>query len=155
MKHLKDIVQESLFDKDIIEKDPVKLNPANLHDCKEVALYANMKWPGFAEVESSWGVDPRYKHKAGPYAFRIKYNKHLSLVVDFVNDHNFIYTWEEDGKEFYSLDSIMDIQYVGNWDWILDPKEFVRMKNQILSRPKVREKLPHLAACVEKIKNLY
>ena len=153
MKHLITYIQESLFDKDIIEKDPVKLDPTDLKTRDEIVLYAQVLcarngWE-FEEIESGWG-------ESYSQAFRIKYNKHLSLVVDFFNKAEFIYNWEEDENVFYGINSTIERRDVDNWDEMFDPKQYIRYKTRtLLSSPKKREKHPKMLRCVNKIKELY
>jgi len=151
MKHLVTCIQESLFDKDIIEKDPIKLNPTDLKKRDEVILYAQILcarngWK-FEEVKSGWG-------EKNAYAFEIKYNNHLTLLIDFINGVEFIYQWIEDDKIIYEISSTLEIRYVGNWDEMFDPKQYIRVKSRVLSTPKKREKLPRLVRCVNKLKEL-
>lgn len=147
MKHLVQYIQESVFDKDLVEKDHIKLDPNNLEKRDDIVLYAKMKWKGFKEVESGWGEN-------NSYAFEIKYNQHLSLVIDFINRVEFIYKWLEDGDIFYEINSTYEIRNIDNWDEMLDPKQYIRAKSRILSTPKKREKLPRLLRCVNKLKEL-
>ena len=141
------MLPEGVFDKDLVEKDHIKLDPENLKTRDEVVLYAQMKWPGFKEIKSGWG-------ESRSYAFEITYNKHLSLIVDFLNGNEYIYRWEEDGDVFYGIDSTSELYYTDNWDELLDPKQYIRAKSRVLSNPNKRKRLPRLTACVNKLKEL-
>ena len=152
MKSITEYIRESVFDKDLVEKDPIKLDPTDLKNKDEIVLYAQVLcarngWE-FEEVESGWG-------ESRSYAFGIKYNSHLSLVVDFLNGSEFVYRWLEDGNVFYEINSTMERQYVDDWDEILDPKQFIRSRSRLISTPKKREKLPKLVRCIAKLKELY
>jgi len=151
MKSITEYIRESLFDKDLIEKEHIKLDPTDLKKRDEVILYAQILcarngWK-FEEVKSGWG-------EKNAYAFEIKYNQHLSLVIDFINRMEFIYKWLEDGDIFYEIDSTYEIYNIDNWDEMLDPKQYIRAKSRVLSTPKKREKLPRLLRCVNKLKEL-
>jgi len=152
MKSITEYIRESVFDKDLIEKEHIKLDPTDLEKRDDIILYAQVLcarngWK-FEEVESGWG-------EKNSYAFEIKYNQHLSLVIDFIGRVEFIYKWLEDGDIFYEINSTYEIRDIDNWDDILDPKQYFRVKSRVLSSPKKREKLPKLTKCVTKLKELY
>lgn len=153
MKSITEYIRESVFDNDLIEKEHIKLDPTNLEKRDDIILYAQVLcarngWK-FEEEKSGWG-------EKNSYAFEIKYNDHLTLLIDFINGVEFIYQWIEDDKVFYEIISTMEIRYVDNWDDMLDPKQYIRYQSRnLLSTPKKREKHPKMLRCVNKLKELY
>jgi len=145
MKSVAEYINESIFDRDLVEKDPPKIKIEDIKDRDDALLYIEQNFN--TKPEKSW--EPKGK------AIRIVYNPRLSMRIDFINKQEFFYTiYGPNDEELFDCDSTREAYFV-DWGTFLDIRKYaanLKTKRANFGRNKARVDRMHRLA--NKIYNL-
>ena len=115
MKDIREYINESVFDKDLIKRAPEKVKLDDIED-RDTALAYIIQNYKTEPAESGWGK--------GGQAIKIIYNPRLSMRIDFLNRREFVYTiYGPNDEEIYDLRSTREADRA-DWDKLLDIRKF-------------------------------
>lgn len=114
MKTITEYIRESVFDKDLVTKDPKPIKIDEINDRDTAILYILQNY----KTEKDKSFEPKGK------ALKIIYNDNLSMRIDFINRQEYLYTiYGPNEEEIYDCNSTREA-YNTNWATFLDMKKY-------------------------------
>jgi hypothetical protein len=114
MKSIVEYIGESVFDKDLVQKDVPKVKLEDV-DNRDSAL---------AYIEQNYKTAPEKSWEKKGKAIRIVYNSRLSMRIDFINKYEFLYTiYGPNDEELFDCNSTREA-YSVNWGEFLDIRKY-------------------------------